>query len=279
MKTGKMDIPKRPDTRGKRIVITIGATGLMLAASMIAASLLRAEDNPTKGDVSHTVAVVTNLPELELGRSGLHDFDPPAPGSYSLPVIKSAADGEVLDSTGQLRSLRSMLEGRVTILSFVYLRCASPKACPYATSVLRQIHEVTCKDSKLSHGVQLITMSFDPAHDTPERMGGYGELFRGKGGADWQFLTACDETALRPILEAYNQPVDPKANLNDPLGPYYHPVRVYLIDGAGRIRNIYSFGMLDPRMIVTDVRTLLAEGSASPTQPWKNDPNRLQHSD
>lgn len=199
-------------------------------------------------------------PELALGRNALHDYDPPEPGSYSLPVVKTAADGQVLDSTGRSRSLRSLLDGQVTILSFVYLRCASPKACPYATGVLHQIHDVTRHDPALAKNLQLITMSFDPDHDTPKRMADYGKLFRGKGGADWHFLTTRGAAELKPILKAYDQTVDRKANMNDPLGPYYHPVRVYLIDSAGRIRNIYSFGMLDPRMIVTDVRTLLMEG-------------------
>ena len=30
-----------------------------------------------------------------------HDYDAPAPGSYTLPVIKPAADGALLDSNGQ----------------------------------------------------------------------------------------------------------------------------------------------------------------------------------
>jgi cytochrome oxidase Cu insertion factor (SCO1/SenC/PrrC family) len=237
-----------------------GTLGLWAAAAIAGASVLQAGAGPADGGHGRAATQETTArPELELGRSDLHDYDPPAPGSYTLPIVKAAADGEVLDSEGRLRSLRTMLDGRVTILSFVYLRCASPNACPYATGVLRQIHEVTRKDPALARRLQLITLSFDPAHDTPQRMADYGALFRGKGGADWHFLTTRNERDLKPILKAYDQTVDRKANMDDPLGPYFHPVRVYLIDGHGRIRNIYSFGMLDPRMIVTDVRTVLQE--------------------
>ena len=42
-------------------------------------------------------------------------------------------------------------------------------------------------------------------------------------------------------------------------GPFTHQLRVYLIDSARRIRNIYSLGFLDPRLVVGDVRTLLLE--------------------
>jgi hypothetical protein len=60
----------------------------------------------------------------------------------------------------------------------------------------------------------------------------------------------------------YDQTVDRKANMNDPLGPFFHPVRVLLIDSHGGIRNIYSFGMLDPRLILADARTVLLESEA-----------------
>lgn len=240
-----------------RLIYSLGAPTLALA---VVAALwyigTAATGDPARSDARSA----EQRPELALGRTELHDYDPPEPGSYSLPVVKAAADGRVLDSTGRARSLREMLDGRVTILSFIYLRCASPNACPYATGVLRQIHELTRQDPALTKNLQLITMSFDPGHDTPERMADYGELFRGKGGADWHFMTTRGEVELKPILKAYDQTVDRKANMNDPLGPYYHPVRVYLVDPAGRIRNIYSFGMMDPRMIVTDVRTLMMEG-------------------
>lgn len=267
MNTQTSNSSNDPEMRGDWIPKAVGGIILLLGAVAAGATLLRAENNSAKVEPVVARTLAAKLPELEIGRSAENDYDPPNPGSYSLPVLKNAADGQVLDSTGAMRSLRTMLEGRVTILSFVYLRCASPKACPYATGVLRQIHEVTCKDPALARHLQLITMSFDPGHDTPQRMADYGSLFRGKGGAEWQFLTTSGEQKLKPILKAYDQTVDKKANMDDPLGPYYHPVRVYLVDSGGRIRNIYSFGMLDPRMIITDVRTLLAESAASSAQP------------
>jgi cytochrome oxidase Cu insertion factor (SCO1/SenC/PrrC family) len=64
---------------------------------------------------------------------------------------------------------------------------------------------------------------------------------------------------LNPILETYGQRVDRKKNPDDPLGPLSHLVRVYLIDRDKMIRNIYSFGLLDPRLLLADVRTLLLE--------------------
>ena len=40
---------------------------------------------------------------------------------------------------------------------------------------------------------------------------------------------------------------------------------MYLIDGQKRVRNIYSYGLLDPRLVMTDLRTLLMEVSPAET--------------
>src|SRR5947209_687209 len=97
--------------------------GLYLAARIVSA----AADNPLPHDTEY-------------------DYDPPVPGSYDLPIIKLAPDGAIVDSTGQALKLRELTHGRVTVLSFVYTRCAAPKACPYATGVLYDLHALSADD-------------------------------------------------------------------------------------------------------------------------------------
>jgi cytochrome oxidase Cu insertion factor (SCO1/SenC/PrrC family) len=80
--------------------------------------------------------------------------------------------------------------------------------------------------------------------------------------AEWRFVTARSPAELQPILDAYGQAVDRKKNPADPTGPLNHSLRVYLIDGHGRIRNIYSSGTLDPRLVLADVKTLMMESSS-----------------
>jgi hypothetical protein len=40
-------------------------------------------------------APADSRPELALGRSAEYDYDPPVPGSYRLPAIEPAGDGDV----------------------------------------------------------------------------------------------------------------------------------------------------------------------------------------
>jgi len=188
------------------------------------------------------------------------DFETPAPGSYTLPVVKAAADGEVVDTNGEAQRLRQFACGKVTVMSFIYTRCAAVRACPMATGVLRELREQSAEDPALAKDLRLVSMSFDPGGDTPQRMANYAKLMRGeKPGAEWHFLTTRSQAQLRPILAAYGQAVDRKANPADPTGPLNHTLRVYLVDRAGNIRNIYSSGTLDVELVLADVKTLLLE--------------------
>jgi cytochrome oxidase Cu insertion factor (SCO1/SenC/PrrC family) len=196
----------------------------------------------------------------ELPRESDYDYDPPVPGSYSLPVMKVAADGALLDSDGKSINLRDLTHGRVTVLSFIYTRCAAPKACPYATGVLNQLHLLSVDDQTLAKNMRLVSMSFDPENDTPQRLAAYSEAIREKkSGCEWRFTTAKSRAELESILNAYGQAVDKRSNPADPQGPLYHIMRVFLIDRQGRVRNIYSSGTLDPRLVLADVKTLLLE--------------------
>jgi protein SCO1 len=199
----------------------------------------------------------------ELPRTADHNYEPPTPGSYTLPVVKAAADGQVLDARGQSVRLRELTQGRVTVLSFIYTRCAAAKACPMATGVLMQLHRLSAEDASLAKSMRLVSMSFDPVNDTPGRMAHYAALAANRPTASpWQFVTTRSQEQLQPILEAYGQAVDKKTNPLDPTGPLNHTLRVFLIDRAGKIRNIYSSGTLDVRLVLADVKTLMMESTA-----------------
>jgi protein SCO1/2 len=189
-----------------------------------------------------------------------YDYDPPVPGSYSLPVIKVAADGAIIDSNSKSLNLSKLTHGRITVLSFIYTRCAAPKACPYAAGVLSQLHALSADDKVLATNMRLVSISFDPAYDTPQRLAEYSEGMRDqKSGCEWRFATAESREALDSILNGYGQAVDKRSNANDPQGPLYHILRIFLIDREARIRNIYSSATLDPRLVLADVKTLLLE--------------------
>ncbi len=188
-------------------------------------------------------------------------FTPPPAGSYRLPPLGLAADGALLDSQGDALRLHDLFGDKLVLLSFIYTRCPDVNGCPLATHVLRKMQERIRSDAGLGDQVRLLSLSFDPDHDTPQVLREYAGHFRAPD-FDWRFLTAASEADLAPILEQYNQWV-----IRDPDGgAMSHLLRVYLIDRQGRLRNIYSVAFLHADVLANDAYTLLSEAGGAPGQ-------------
>ena len=193
---------------------------------------------------------------------GVLPYSPPKPGSYKLPSLGAAADGQVLESTGQPATLHGLYAGRMVLLSFIYATCDDANGCPLATMVLHRIQSALEARPELKGRLRLITLSFNPAHDTPAVMTKYGEGFQ-SGGIDWHFLTTRSEVELQPILREYQQSVDREVDAQGhATGKFSHLLRVYLIDEHRRIRNSYTVSVLHPDLVLADIETLRLESDA-----------------
>ncbi|WP_333839948.1 SCO family protein [Pelomicrobium sp.] len=195
------------------------------------------------------------------------DFVPPAPGTYALPPIMRAADGPVLDAHGRQRKLSEFTSGKVTLLTFMYTSCADAGGCPYALYVFQQVKRSVEQDARLRGRVRLVSVSFDPLRDTPEVLAGQQTFLAGRQGAvAWDFLTTASLRELLPLLDGYGQDVaielDEKSG--KPTGFYNHVLKVFLIDKARRVREIYTTAYLLPAVVLNDIKTLLMEEGPVP---------------
>jgi cytochrome c peroxidase len=192
-------------------------------------------------------------------------YAPPRPGTYALPVIKPATDGEVLATDGTTQRLFDYMDGKIILLSFIYTRCSDARGCPLATGVFYAIKDALRHDPALAQQVRLLTLSFDPEHDTPEVMRRYAESGEAQPEAQlWYRLTTASPQALQPLLDGYGQYIAPVLDASgDSTGTYTHLLKVFLIDPQQRVRNIYSVDFLHPEVVLSDVKTLLmAPGQA-----------------
>jgi len=212
---------------------------------------------------ARSIAVAEPTNALAPGYAALA-YTPATPGSYRLPVIEPAADGEVLTSEAKPVRLYDLMGDRLVLLSFIYTGCSDVNGCPLATQVLHKISRRLQKQPELAKQLRLLTLSFNPQHDTPEIMRRYGDGFK-TGDFDWRFLTTRNEQALQPILQAYRQNIQKVYDADGKFtGAYSHLLRVYLIDKDKNIRNIYSTDFLHADTVINDIETLLtAEPRAS----------------
>ncbi len=189
------------------------------------------------------------------------DFKAPAPGTYRLERIMASPDGRVVDSDRKRGQLSAYTRDKVTLLSLMYTACSDEKGCPLAFYTLDMIKRQLEASPGARGRVQLVSLSFDPEHDTPEVMRAYGGAHaKGGGTVPWHFLTTASKRDVAPLLDGFGQDVSRPAREEDRRpGDLTHVLKVFLIDRSGWVREVYSTSYLVPQVVVNDVKTLLLE--------------------
>jgi hypothetical protein len=80
-------------------------------------------------------------------------------------------------------------------------------------------------------------------------------------GLPWYFLTTRSARALMPLVEGFGQDVRYTVDRSSgrPRRELSHVLKVFLIDRAGFIREIYTSTFLHPRTLLNDIETLVME--------------------
>jgi cytochrome oxidase Cu insertion factor (SCO1/SenC/PrrC family) len=183
-------------------------------------------------------------------------FTPPAAGTYDLPVIKRVSPFILIDAAGRRVSTRSLMRGKVAVVSFIYTACTDRLGCPLAGMALRELQAKLLQEG-LQDQTVLLSISLDAERDTPAQLTKYARAF-GAEPSFWHLLTAPSERVLRATLKSFGQD---RAKVFDErgrfTGRYRHVLKVFLVDQAGDVRNIYSTGSLVPQVMANDIKTVL----------------------
>ncbi len=151
----------------------------------------------------------------------------------------------------------SSLHDRVVLVSFVFTTCNG--TCPATTHRMVLAMEALAK-AGLMEKVHLLSITLDPARDKPATLRDYMRLYD-IDAKHWTFLTGSQEQ-IDKVLSDWGMWVRPAAN-----GQLDHPSRVFLLDGRGRLREIYDLQFFRPRWVREDVQLLLKESEKRAAQP------------
>jgi protein SCO1 len=163
-----------------------------------------------------------------------------AEGARRLDVAQApvpAPEAFMRDAARTGLSLQSALAqpGRVTIAGFIYTRCAG--VCLAMGSSFQQLQQEIAASSSAAgadDGIQLLSISFDPAHDDAAQLARYAALWH----ADeryWRMTTVPDTVQLQRLLSAWQVVV-----IADGLGGYEHNAALLVIDEHGRLVRIFD---------------------------------------
>lgn len=143
-----------------------------------------------------------------------------------------------------------VLENNITIVDFFFTSC--PDICPIMSSELSRVQEVF-KNKDL---VKILSITVDPAYDTPQVLKNYAEEF-GADTAQWKFLTG--EKALIYSLArcGFLLPVEDGDGSKE---DFIHSEKIILVDQQKRIRGYYDgTDREDIDRLITEINILLGE--------------------
>ena len=171
-----------------------------------------------------------------------------------LPRITLAPGYSLIDQDGN-RLTNEDMRGKITLYNITYTSCTTP--CPATGPVMKDIQDHLAEIDTGGLPVELVTLSVDPDHDTPEVLQSYAESL----GADldlWHFATGPTER-LRWIIGGgfgyyFNKNVD---------GQIVFDPGFMLVDGAGILRAEYRTASPKSGRILSDIELIAEEVNKS----------------
>lgn len=156
----------------------------------------------------------------------LPGFAQPANPVPSLTVGDKVPDFTLTDQSGKKVSL-SQFRGSGVVVSFLFTRCPFPEMCPTLGKNLEALAELA---NRIGEGknLQVLSITIDPEHDTPEVLKAYARGFDEKYD-NWRFLTGSENDIAR-VAGAFG------VMYWDEDGTIIHNMRTTFIDGDGRIQ-------------------------------------------
>ena len=138
------------------------------------------------------------------------------------------------------------LHGKWLLVDFIYTRC--PTYCLALGGEFAQLQDRLA--GPIAQGkVQLLSISFDPIHDTPQQLAAYLQRSRDRGHG-WFAGRVVEPDGLGSLERAFGITVVP-----DGAGGYTHNAAIHLVDPRGRLVEIFDLG--DPGLVGEAVRRRL----------------------
>ena len=204
--------------------------------------------------------------------------------AHDLPRLWEVPDFAFIERSGQSVT-RADLLGKVWIASLIFTRCV--EECPLVSSHMARLQDVFTAEPD----VRLVSITVDPAYDTPEVLTRYAQSFAAQPQR-WLFLTGDKATIYRLVREGFHlglhDPEEPERSSTGPTdagvrhalwqwltptparahpgaGPHNeahrsitHSARLVLVDRQSQVRHLYNIadqGTL--RRMPSDVRLVL----------------------
>ncbi|MCB9675626.1 MAG: SCO family protein [Alphaproteobacteria bacterium] len=154
-------------------------------------------------------------------------------------------DLPLVDERGAPFGLHALAD-RWVLVGFVFTRCGNQEACPLTMAQMRAVQAAWTDDLPPLH---LLTVTIDPAYDTPERLAAYAERFgrEADGPVPWTLATGDPELLEHGLPALFNLLVLPED------GTLTHTVKLALLK-PGLVLDAEWEGHVGPAEIFARMR-------------------------
>jgi protein SCO1/2 len=213
------------------------------------------------GDVITADILVSQNPDADILldhivviAQGKPDYKPtvlyhvPAPGDQ-VPEFK------LINQDGHAIRL-SQFRGKAVLITFIYTRCPLPEFCPLVTRNFAAINQQLAANPALYANTHLLSVSFDPEHDTPQRLRAFGAQYIGSDAKSafthWDFAVGAQAESFE--MAKYFDVGITKGD-NDTIN---HTLSTTLIGPDGKVAQFYPGNEWTPAQVLADVKKLEA---------------------
>jgi len=211
---------------------------------VITADVLVSPDPDADYLLDHIVVVAQARPDYKPAVS----YHVPAPGDQVPDFKLRNQDGRAIHF-GQFR-------GKTLLITFIYTRCPSPDFCPRVTRNFAALEKQLAANPALYARTHLLSVSFDPEHDTPERLKAYGISYIGNYSksafAHWDFA-APEKLVLPEMARFFDLGMTENAD-----STITHTLSTTLVGPDGKVARFYPGNEWTVEQVFGDVKQLAA---------------------
>jgi protein SCO1 len=192
------------------------------------------------------------LDQIDVTAQAKPDYKPekfynvPTPGQM-VPNFK------FLNQSGKTITMEQF-HGKVLLVTFIYTRCPLPDYCIRMSRNFATIQHQLAADPDLYNKTHLLSISFDPEHDTPKVLRSYGNAYTGSEAfSHWDFA-APSPAELDKVDQFFDVGVSSGSN-----NTLTHSLSTAIIAPSGKVFRWYPSNDWDPSSVVHDIKQAAAQ--------------------
>jgi protein SCO1 len=192
----------------------------------------------------------TFLDHIVITAQAKPDYKPQA--QYHVPAPGDAVpDFRLTNQSGRQISFRQF-RGKALLVTFIYTRCPLSDYCPRMSRNFASIDKSLQSDPALYGKTHLLSISFDPAYDSPAVLRSYGEAYTGNYTKEkfghWDFA-APSKVDLPKLLEFFDVGATPGENRT-----ITHSLSTAVIAPDGKVAQWYPTNDWKPEDVLNELK-------------------------